>query len=64
MNVNGIIDEKVYKRDDLELLHSIALTKNDFANAINSHEIVNVDFSEFNRIFDILQKISLSPLKR
>lgn len=64
VNVNGIIDEKVYKRDDLELLHSIALTKNDFANAINSHEIVNVDFSEFNRIFDILQKISLSPLKR
>ena len=63
VNVNGIIDEKVYQRDDFQQLHSIALTKNDFANAINSHVIKNVDFSEFNKIFDILKIISLKPLK-
>lgn len=57
--LNGIIDEKVYKYDDLEHNESIALSKNDFVNEIinNDDYSRNFDFSNFNRIIDILKEI-------
>lgn len=59
IKVNGIIDEKVYKKEDLEQKHSIALTKNDFAELVlNSTEFTtDFDFSNFNKIFDVIRSI-------
>ncbi len=58
ISVNGVIDEKVYERDDLEQKNSIALSKNDFAEAICKNIIPNVDFSKFHQIYDKIQEIS------
>ena len=57
---NGIIDEKVYNiKDDPEGNVSIALSKNDFATLILSedHFAEDFDFSEYQKIFDVIRKI-------
>ena len=59
IEVNGIIDEKVYKSSDLEQKESIALTKNDFADLVSTNEEYrkDFDFSNFIEIFNIISKI-------
>lgn len=54
-----IIDEKVYKSDDLEHRNSLALTKNSFAeNILNDvSDFNNLDIEEFKKIFDVIEKI-------
>lgn len=63
IEVNGIIDEKVYQRDDLEQKNSIALSKNDFAEHIlNNDEFSHdFDFSNFQQIFDKITSIINNP---
>jgi predicted ATP-binding protein involved in virulence len=57
--VNGVIDAKVYKREDLEMKDSIALSKNDFADAVTNEEINISDESwqNFRPIFDKINTI-------
>jgi 5S rRNA maturation endonuclease (ribonuclease M5) len=57
--VNGIIDEKVYESTDLEQKNSVALTKDSFAEDIlnNVGYTRNIDFTNFNEIFDIIRQI-------
>ncbi|MCD7720760.1 MAG: AAA family ATPase [Prevotellaceae bacterium] len=59
VEVNGIIDEKVFADEDREQNHSIALSKNDFAKLVATDRdyISDFDFSNFKVIFDIIQKI-------
>lgn len=58
IKVNGIIDEKVYKKTDLEMKINIALTKNDFSKLVSDFEYSkDFDFSDFQKIYDILKKI-------
>ena len=59
IKVNGVIDEKVYCIEDLEQQNSIALSKNDFANLVLNDEnyAKDFDFSDFNKIFDIIRLI-------
>lgn len=60
IRVNGVIDEKVYDRaNDLEEEHSVALSKNAFAEYIlNGNEFAQeFDFSSFNSIFEVIRKI-------
>jgi len=54
-----IIDSGVYKRDDLEMKNSIALSKNDFAeNILNDIEgFNNFNIENFKLIFDVIDKI-------
>lgn len=57
---NGIVDKNVYDTStDPEEQHSIALTKNDFADLIyNKDEFAkDFDFSEFQKIIDVIKKI-------
>lgn len=58
-NVNGIIDEHVYKIDDLQEQRSVALSKAKFAENIyyRTQFAEGIDFSEFNKIFDIIREI-------
>ena len=58
--INGIIDEKVYDIiADPEEKTSIALSKNDYAELVLSESDFsdNFDFSEFQKIFDVIRKI-------
>lgn len=57
IKVNGVIDDKVYKRDDLEQKNSIALTKANFAGLIETDNDFIGDFSNFNLIFDKIRNI-------
>lgn len=60
VTTNGVIDEKVYDiRVDPEEKFSIALSKNDYAELILSEDNFSdgFDFSEFQRIFDVIKKI-------
>ncbi len=59
VSVNGIIDEKVYKKTDLEQNNSIALSKASFANLIetNTDFLGEFDFNSFNLIFDRIKLI-------
>lgn len=59
VKVNGIIDEKVYKRTDLEQTCSFAMSKSDFANHIYSQDDFASDFSfeKFEMIFDLIKRI-------
>ena len=59
ISVNGIIDEKVYMSSDLEQAHSIALSKNAFAELIYSDDSFadGFDFSAFAKIFGIIGAI-------
>lgn len=63
LEVNGVIDEKVYDRDDLKEERSVALTKDDFAELIvTGNEFANgFDYSKFNQIFDVIRKIVTIP---
>lgn len=59
ISVNGIIDDKVFCKDDLEQNRSIACSKDSFADAVlqGAEYTKNFDFSSFNKIFDILRLI-------
>ena len=59
INKNGIIDEKVYSKEDLEQKNSIALSKTDFAELIvnDTDYTKDFDFSYFNKIFDVIRII-------
>lgn len=58
IDVNGIIDEKVYKKDDLEMKNSLALTKNDFSDLIADNNFnEDFDFSTFKPLFDRITEI-------
>jgi small GTP-binding protein len=54
-----IIDNAVYKREDLELKNSIALSKNDFAenifNEVDGFDNFNIE--NFKSIFNVIEKI-------
>ena len=56
---NGIVDEKVYLSTDLNHEHSVAMTKNDFADLVcgESDYAESFDFSSFNQIIDVLRDI-------
>ncbi|MBQ9513859.1 MAG: AAA family ATPase [Clostridia bacterium] len=56
---NGIVDEKVYLRDDLKQEKPVALSKSQFAqNIFNKDSFADgFDFSEFSKIFDIIREI-------
>lgn len=59
VDINGVIDEKVFLISDLEENDSIALTKNDFADLVlvDSSYITDFDFSNFNLIFAKIKEI-------
>ena len=59
ISVNGVIDEKVYMSSDLEQAHSIALSKNAFAELIYSDDSFadDFDFSAFTKIFGVIRAI-------
>lgn len=56
---NGIIDDKVFLKTDLKEEKSVALSKETFANLVFSHNSYSdgFDFSEFNKIFDVIRLI-------
>lgn len=60
---NGIIDEKIYLKEDLQQLNSVALSKSNFADLIeNSNDFTgDFNFSSFNLIFDRVKDILLIP---
>jgi len=60
VEVNGVIDDKVYRRDDLEQKTNVALTKDDFATMILEDTGI-IDFSRFRGIFSILEQIIKLP---
>ena len=53
IKVNGIIDEKIFEREDLEQKTSIALSKSNFADLIekDAEFVGDFDFTSFNLIF-------------
>ncbi len=53
---NGVIDKKVYKKEDLEQTNSIALSKSDFAQLIETDTVFTGDFN-FDTFRDIFNKI-------
>ena len=59
IKVNGIIDEKIFEREDLEQKTSIALSKSNFADLIekDAEFVGDFDFTSFNLIFDRLKII-------
>lgn len=59
VDINGIIDEKVYRNDDVEALNSIAMSKNEFAELILKDDEYSKDFdySNFRKIFDVINDI-------
>lgn len=59
IEVNGIIDEKVYNMDDLEHKNSIACTKDSFAEAVlrRNEYTLGFDFECFGKIFEIIRAI-------
>ena len=64
VDVNGIIDDKVFESSDLEQLRSIALTKDAFTSLIESDADYSRDFefSKFNQMLDVLKIIIDLPL--
>lgn len=56
---NGVVDEKVYCSTDLKHEHSVAMTKNDFAELVcgNTDFAADFDFSNFNQIIDVIREI-------
>ncbi len=59
VEINGIIDEKVFKIDDLNESTNIALSKSDFANLVeNDDDFTNgYDFNDFKIIFEKIKEI-------
>lgn len=64
VDINGVIDEKVYSKDDLEQLNSIALTKEAFISLIENDENYSrgFDFTNFNQILNVIAQIVNLPL--
>lgn len=64
VEVNGVIDDKVFASTDLEQLHSIALTKDAYTTLVETDDdfIKDFDFSNFNLIIDVISDISNRPL--
>lgn len=64
VDINGVIDEKVYSKDDLEQLNSIALTKEAFISLIENDENYSrgFDFTNFNHILNVIAQIVNLPL--
>ena len=62
VEINGIIDDKVYSRDDLEQKTNVALTKNAFTELIENDRDFSkdIDFSNFNKIIDVILEITSS----
>jgi len=64
---NGIVDEKVYIIEtDAEEEHSVALSKNDYAELVLNQEgfATDFDFSEFTKIFDVIRKVILGVTEK
>lgn len=58
IETNGVIDEKVYKKDDLEGTTNVALTKSDFAALVQTEGFIGeFRFESFQPIFDRLRTI-------
>jgi hypothetical protein len=59
VSINGVIDEKVFKCEDLKQTTSIALSKANFAELIDKDPefIGDFDFSSFSLIFDRIKMI-------
>lgn len=64
VEVNGVIDDKVFVSTDLEQLHSVALTKDAFTTLIETNDeyINDFDFTNFNQILNVIQDIIKMPL--
>lgn len=64
VDVNGIIDEKVFDSQDLEQVNSIALTKDAFASLIETDMdyINDFNFDSFNQLLNIIDSITKLPL--
>lgn len=60
---NTIIDQYVYKLDDLQNINSLALSKDDFAEAVSKWiwNFSNIDFSNFTLIFNKIKEIINLP---
>lgn len=65
VEVNGVIDEKVYFSNDLEQQHSIALSKDAFVTLIetNNEYINDFNFCNFTQIINIIHDIINLSLK-
>lgn len=65
VKINGIIDDKVFLHDDLEQNKNISLSKNAFTQLVEENEQFNkdIDFSDFNKIIDIIAKIAQKGIK-
>ena len=64
VEINGIIDDKVFLSTDLQQRTNVALTKKSFVDLIESDAeyAKNFDYNEFNWIIDIIQDIIKKPL--
>lgn len=64
VDINGIIDDKVFLSTDLKQERNVALTKQSFVDLIetNAEYTKDFDFNEFNQIIDIIQDIIKKPL--
>lgn len=64
VEINGIIDDKVFLSTDLQQKTNVALTKKSFVDLIESDTeyAKDFDFNEFNQIIDIIQDIIKKPL--
>jgi RNA-directed DNA polymerase len=59
VKINGVIDNKVFKKDDLEQKTNIAMSKDDFATLVETDDEFtrDFDFSNFRLIFDKIKQI-------
>lgn len=64
VEINGVIDEKVYASDDLEQTHSLALSKESFVSLIENDDnfTADFDFTNFNHILNLIKSIIELPL--
>lgn len=64
VEINGIIDDKVFLLTDLQQKTNVALTKKSFVDLIelDTEYAKDFDFNEFNQIIDIIQDIIKKPL--
>ena len=64
VEINGIIDDKVFLSTDLQQRTNVALTKKSFVDLIESDAeyAKDFDYNEFYRIIDIIQDIIKRPL--
>lgn len=58
-NTSSIVDENVFRIKDVDGRHSVAMPKSDFADSmLNDKDFSSgVDFSEFKKIFDVINSI-------